>query len=646
MFRTALLLVAVLVAVLLYYAAGFGQSVDLRFGDTVMYLRGARTVSDDVVFLRIDAATVQKVGPLPWSRKAADQVFDAIGSMGPKRVILASSASMVLADPSNEHRPWLLLPNVGTGKNENDIPIQVTLPDKDGIVRHLYDRYPDRRFSGYAWEYDVVKRPVDKKRVYVNFAGPVNSISNLSVADVVQGAAPEEFLKDRFVVIGLDLPDLTRFVAVPVSDLTHPMSEAEFHANALITLLEGNGIVKLLVWQTLLILSLVVLVFWLFLLRTTMRFNLLLGILWSSILLVGSICALLFLNILLPISGMALGVGLTLLVSFERKSRWLQSRTREIANTSTWELTLRPVSTDTREIKLDDIWQRLIGFASVHLQPENMALALPGSQDGKVQFKRFYGMDESAIQERRRDIARAPYASAITRSYVEKTESYMQDESLVTYLVPLFYPSQFVGFWVISFDATTKNERAPLLMTIGQQVARLLYYSRANQVRKEMSSMRERLSGDRMQKQLDDIDRIFGNLVEEKVILHSVLDGLNEGVAFTDMFGRLLHYNRPMKDILDWCGFRREDFNSLSDFLHKLKAVPDGAQGDWMFRLHQQRAENVFHSHGYRFVVRLLYRVGERGVPLPEGFLLLAQLDSGQRADSSAEMEAVKEEGE
>jgi CHASE2 domain-containing sensor protein len=620
MIRSSMMLILAVVLTAAIYSTGVGISLDSRFGDLLMQQRGIRMTTAPVVYLRLDQATLNEVGSIPWDTQTASTVFDTLKSLSASRVILAASDVLILRDaPVLRQKRWLLIP-YSRSMNDSPRPMQLTLPDPDGITRQLYTWNPATGVSGYSWQYEILGRQPEQPSIRVNFVGPPNSIGNLSLSDVLKGAAPSTFVKDKIVVIGVDLPDLTRYVNVPVSDFFSPMAEGEFQAHALITLLEDSAIHRLPSWLNVLVLLVIMLILWTTLLPTTIRGNLIL----TGLFLTGSIACsaffFFFANILLPVTGLVAIVLLTFLASAERKARLIQDRTQQIANTSSWELTLRPLTNDRTEITPDRIWEKLTRFAEFHVHPESMFLAQPDNTDGRVTITHVFGAREADIREKRRDLSRTPYSTAIDQSSATVIENFMSDKNLQTVLVPLFYPARLTAFWIVNISTSINpDDIRKSLELIGRQVARQLHFCKA------LPGRRQRMADsgmDIIQKQLESIDRVFSNLVEEKIIYHSVLDSIGSSIALSDIFGRTLHLNEPLRNILKEKNIRVEQVGSIAGLLQQFGVDTLKTNGGWLLSLSSGKRDICIDTPTYKVNLRVVSRYSETEEGIPEGFLV------------------------
>ncbi|RMG57193.1 MAG: adenylate/guanylate cyclase domain-containing protein [Gammaproteobacteria bacterium] len=103
--------------------------------------------------------------------------------------------------------------------------------------------YNERRDRGvYALEQVIVGKfriPVDNRgAVLVPYRGPEHSFPYVSMADIHDGSAPRDVLKDAFVLIGTSAPGLKDLRFVPLQKRGYP--GVEVHANLLSGMLDGR----------------------------------------------------------------------------------------------------------------------------------------------------------------------------------------------------------------------------------------------------------------------------------------------------------------------------------------------------------------------------------------------------------------------
>ncbi|MBN7136382.1 hypothetical protein A7A76_16725 [Lysobacter enzymogenes] len=257
---------------------------------------------DDVVVVAIDDRSLNELGQWPWPRDLHAQMLDRLGYAGVRGVAL----DLVLAEPdrNGDERDRALaaamrrlgrvaLPVTTAPLRQNAPPVEV-LPtptiaaaastlghtdielDAEGTARGLYlkaglgdARWPalalaliglnggvapdplpglrrpaSERGSPYQWTRDHYVR--------IRYAGPPDTFSQVSYADVLSGQVPAELLRDRWVVIGVTATGLAPRYLTPMSEDVR-MHGAEYQANVVEMLLHRRAIVPLApLWQGLL----------------------------------------------------------------------------------------------------------------------------------------------------------------------------------------------------------------------------------------------------------------------------------------------------------------------------------------------------------------------------------------------------------
>lgn len=256
----------------------------------------------DVVVVAIDDRSLNELGQWPWPRDIHAQMLDRLGYAGVRGVAL----DLVLAEPDREDAEHdralatamrrlgrVALPVVTAPLRQNAPPVEV-LPtpviataastlghtdielDAEGTARGLYlkaglgdARWPalalaligldagaapdplpglrrpaSERGSPYQWTRDHYVR--------IRYAGPPDTFSQVSYADVLSGQVPAELLRERWVVIGVTATGLAPRYLTPMSEDMR-MHGAEYQANVLEMLLHRRAIVPLApLWQGLL----------------------------------------------------------------------------------------------------------------------------------------------------------------------------------------------------------------------------------------------------------------------------------------------------------------------------------------------------------------------------------------------------------
>ena len=161
--------------------------------------------------------------------------------------------------------------------------------------------------------------------------------------------------------------------------------------------------------------------------------------------------------------------------------------------------------------------------------------------------------DGSAIQERRRDIRRAPYTRATTpNTPVEVDRTYLvpEHDQERQFLVPLAFAGRTLGFWAFTTPKGTEPEEEGTLATVpvfAERAAELLYLGRSPA--QERRGWR-RLFGGSGSKQLSaELAQSLRVTERQTTLLEGVLAELSTAVAVFDTYGRPMHVNRAMAEL-------------------------------------------------------------------------------------------------
>ncbi|RNC69879.1 MAG: CHASE2 domain-containing protein [Desulfuromonadales bacterium] len=276
--RTLCLMMVSLAGVFLIVFAEFLGLFDgiNRFSfDMAFRLRGARPPSERILIVAVDEKALRELGrwPLARSRYAAlvdaAREADAVGFT----VIMAepSDYDQILADAVQRHGKVVLPVYV-------DDSLQVTSPapllhratvghlhveeDIDGVVRRLFnslvlDGRPipslaeALRQTASGRPASVVSRDdgqdipvsiVQSDPMTIDYCGPAGTFRSVSLADVVKGRVSSEMFRGRIVLVGVTAAGNADRLGTPFSERRARMPSVEVHANALNSLLQGDGI--------------------------------------------------------------------------------------------------------------------------------------------------------------------------------------------------------------------------------------------------------------------------------------------------------------------------------------------------------------------------------------------------------------------
>ena len=242
------------------------------------------TPDNNVVIVAIDPKSLDTIGRFPWPRSVYAQLIDRLGTDGVRGIGMDVTMSTPSDDPRNDtlvaeaiqRNGKVVLPVFAEAVNLGG-PLQETLPvsaiaqrvaglgqvdvatDADQRVRGAYLKaglgsayWPSLALallqlgkpattptvpglhdpatndtSPYLWMRD--------NYVLLRYAGPAGTFGRVSLADVLNGNAPAEMLKNRWVLIGATAEGLGDILQTPDS----PMPGVEYQANVLESLQRG-----------------------------------------------------------------------------------------------------------------------------------------------------------------------------------------------------------------------------------------------------------------------------------------------------------------------------------------------------------------------------------------------------------------------
>ena len=348
--RLLLLLLAVVLLVLGGEQLGLYAGVDTYVYDTFLRLRGARKVSDRIVIVAVDAASLAELGkwPLPRRHYAAllDRISqaDAVGFdlllMEPGaddellreavlrhgRVVLAEylDSSLGLALPLARLSPYRtghihIEPGVDNTAREVFHSLYrggVLIPSLTSVLRDMVSGTPLPREAVPHAPPSGGMRVFQQERQKINYYGPPGSFRQLSLARVLNGALPREYFRGKIVLVGLTAPGIVDEVSTPFSQARNRMPGVEVQANILNNLLDQSFLSEVTDWARAALLLAASLILALFFLRLNERNA---ALCWCfSVVAGGAAASLLFFgrNLWLPPSEFCVSFSLMYLVTY------------------------------------------------------------------------------------------------------------------------------------------------------------------------------------------------------------------------------------------------------------------------------------------------------------------------------------------
>lgn len=181
------------------------------------------------------------------------------------------------------------------------------------------------------------------------------------------------------------------------------------------------------------------------------------------------------------------------------------------------------------------------------------------------------------IDENRRDYQRTPYSTAIAEAGPIRLDHAflraLDDVDEAQFLVPLLFGGEVQGFWAFGIEVHRLEAPEQFMQTVrdfGSQIAELLFH-RKQWIRRETreTSFLSRYL------QLEGGDTVYADvrqsleLFERRIrILESVFDALHVATVTYDLFGRVIHVNPRMENVMRSAEIRCFDLTALDLLTH------------------------------------------------------------------------------
>lgn len=260
---------------------GFFTGMDNYCYDLFFRLRGPAEPDNRILIAAVDEHTLDRLGRWPLRRIHYARLLDRLGQarvVGMDILMVEPAADdAVLARAMGKHGR-IVLPAYIVKSLQVAEPVASLSPrrvghvhleqDIDGIVRRVYHTLatgnrmlpsfaaaihesltgtpfpredPQKSGRDRATQARIIQQ--DARRI--NYYGPPGTFPRLSLADIVDGRYPDDFFKDRIVLVGVTAVGLEAGVLTPFTQHRDRMHGAEAHAHILSNLLDRIGIVEI-----------------------------------------------------------------------------------------------------------------------------------------------------------------------------------------------------------------------------------------------------------------------------------------------------------------------------------------------------------------------------------------------------------------
>lgn len=268
LYRLLLLGAAAVVIAAVLAAYGFGalrrlelSSVDARFA-----IRGARGAPPELVFVKIDDVTFNKIADFPFPRRYHARVIDNLKRAGAK--VIAYDVQFTEASPSPRDDDLLVqsvrdagnvvlaTTEVGKGgstrifgggeglKYSRGMPAASNFPnDPGGVFRRMTFQIGGLETFPIVAAQKALGHRIDPPggkdaTAWIDFAGGPGTVRSISFSDVASNHFPRGLFRNKIVVVGASAPSLQDLHPTSTTGLD-PMPGPEIQANAIDTALRG-----------------------------------------------------------------------------------------------------------------------------------------------------------------------------------------------------------------------------------------------------------------------------------------------------------------------------------------------------------------------------------------------------------------------
>jgi PAS domain S-box-containing protein len=290
------LLVLTLIAAMLLSRASTDAG-GLGRADRIIYDRLMETVerpaAANIVIIAIDDKSIAALGRWPWTRATHAQLLRVLANADPKAIgmdiILTESETANAGAAGDRALAAAIAKNARTVLPvllaESDAGLHAIPPrpefekavawlahihlnfDADGVVRstYLYEAIDGRRWPEFslamlftggdteAFSRTQFKREADRagqppqslersSLMRIPFSGPPGHFQTVSYVDVLSGAIPAAYFKDKYVLVGATAVGSGDVFPTPLAAQDGLMSGVEMHANLLAALMQGRSI--------------------------------------------------------------------------------------------------------------------------------------------------------------------------------------------------------------------------------------------------------------------------------------------------------------------------------------------------------------------------------------------------------------------
>lgn len=383
----------------------------------------------------------------------------------------------------------------------------------------------------------------------IDFSGDASGFPRVTLNQLLNREVSEGVLQGRTVLIDPAGGNIHRMVVTPITKSGREVSELEYHAYALDTLLRGTAVSSF----SPLTMGAAVIGIWLLCLTIMQPMQFRQAVVAASLMTTG--LALLSWGLLpagyhLPVIGPILVIAASLVSVFLSKTESQNQALERLATEANLAVSARLTG---QGVSFDDaFWSNVLAMIDQLLPVTRVVLLERAEGSRHVSEVRSLRCSAGAVEERRRDFSRAPYSTAIEKGKAVETGNYLIDAGPGEhqFLAPLVWGGQVLGFWAFGIPRLQMVNSAMLMHAadlLGKKLSELMFARRQGVAYPAIAAgWRDRLADQRDVSILNLSQHL--SMIESHIhVLEDVFNGMEVPTMVSDLFGRPLLSNASMK---------------------------------------------------------------------------------------------------
>lgn len=389
----------------------------------------------------------------------------------------------------------------------------------------------------------------------VSFSGGEDGLLLVDDDSVLRGDVARGIVSGRVALIGRSRRDGDRLICTSAVGRGRTMGTLQFHGHVLNTLLEGGER-----WVSSRLSSLAIIVVCCVCMGTML--------LWADALLAGWIVVsagllmavaahigLVFAGVWLPLAEMLLALVLLHIVSMRSKAILAARLARGVLVSQG--ASAAPGRAGRDDEPAADHWSLVVNMVNQTLDLSRVVFLETVPSSTLLKEARALNCSFQDISERRRDYKRAPYITAMETGSVIRVDNYLKRsfEREEQYLVALSHGGEVLGFWAFGIDPSRISSPATFEAIVSQYselIGELLQHRRRiGKGAGLMGRVEGFLTRDRTEDLYHELAEAFDSFAGRLEQLEALLAGIQTAAVVYDLFGRVLHVNDRMLEILE-----------------------------------------------------------------------------------------------